>query len=184
MRVETITRNVYTFDELSDRAKDRARAWYLEAIYDPSAITDTLTDALRDITGDQSAKVTGWSLGRYTFVTFTASWYVANMPERDGTWLGSLAPFPHDLGLTHVDVRASWMRDRNIITGVVDVPGVTPDDDDLATVQDALEEWLASLEAWLLACAVSEDEYRTSDDYILEMCDCNDWEFLENGAPA
>ncbi len=31
MRIETTTRTLYTFDELSDSAKERAREWYRRA---------------------------------------------------------------------------------------------------------------------------------------------------------
>lgn len=60
-----------------------------------------------------------------------------------------------------------------------DIPSYIPDD-----VADAIRQVLTDAENEMLKTLRDEDEYLSSEEYLLELAEINDYWFYENGTPA
>ena len=63
--METIEIEVYSFDELDDRAKERARDWYRNGLEYPS-FSESL-DSIRAFANHFNVTIKDWSLGGYRY---------------------------------------------------------------------------------------------------------------------
>ncbi len=63
--MKTITINLYTFDELSETAKDRARDWYREGNNEENYTLDEMMHSLKAIFKRSGIKLTNWEIGPY-----------------------------------------------------------------------------------------------------------------------
>jgi len=63
--METITVNLYEFDELNEEAKEKARDWYRDANSSESFYLDEIYDSLKAVFKTANIKLTDWSLGAY-----------------------------------------------------------------------------------------------------------------------
>ncbi len=83
--MRTITTNLYQFDELSDKAKDKARDWYREASAGDNFFAEAVTDDFKEVlkacgfslnTRRGSGDALYWSLGysQSDGASFGASW--------------------------------------------------------------------------------------------------------------
>lgn len=205
--MRTITKNIYTFDELSDEAKERAIenyralgipfAWHDEAIASIKAIADVLNCS--------------YSWYSYDGVDYTVylepedNWRYddTDITELEGrrAWAYiennfiSKAERPKTYYLNHViycDGRKNWSRKSKINYTINDCPftGYCMD----CCFSEAWRDWKKTFNKYstvgdfieLVAEKLGEDwtadnEYQNSDEGIIEIFECNDYEFTEDG---
>jgi hypothetical protein len=185
----TITTEVFTLDELVERgdegAVDRALSWMGEVLADVAveSVSEALDSTLGDLCG-----TTGWERGmRQGPITWSA-WdtnpaYVEldydfgpddltlDFPE--GHSLAGLGALPDGV------MRISRGRYEASITMDYDDEGfhaeVTP------SVESAVEDWLSDLTGRLVQVVVSEYDYCTSREYLLECAEANEYTFTADG---
>jgi TPP-dependent trihydroxycyclohexane-1,2-dione (THcHDO) dehydratase len=170
MRTEQITRTIYTFDELSDRAKDKAR----------QKIADFNTDsewweAVYEDAANVGIKITGFDTGRAWDITGTiedtegtAHQIVKEHGEMCDTYKTAAAYLAE-----RDTVLAQWPRDQD------------NEFDNPANLDDKLDElgedFKKSILADYLKTLEKELEYLYSDEAIADTIEANGYEFDENG---
>jgi hypothetical protein len=171
MRTETI--NIYTFDELSDKAKDRARDWWRQGALDYGWWECIYEDAERI-----GLKITGFDTGRSCEIDGdfigtpeeTADKILAEHGDRCGTWAEANA-----YKKTLAEFMATAEKDEygELATYALDAD---KEDIDKEFLRALLEEYLSTLR--------KEEEYQLSDEVADEMITANEYEFTEDGKPA
>ena len=193
MRTEVITRNLYTFAELSDDAQQRAleTLWDLNVDYAWYEITyETIQTAGQcmgiDCTVEGFVLDRGQSIdlrGRYTY---RKAWRAALAHEFGGDTLAELVKVGEELQAAQrpafytasADLRRPYYgRDG---TGY----DVTVDRAFSANAANDLTDALRSFERWAWRLLRDEYEYLTSAEVVKEMIEANKYEFDENGNPA
>ena len=201
MRTITNTFNVYTFDELSNNAKENAIDSFR---YNNNLVwQDEAINTIKAIATAMNCDVNYWSYDGICYsVEFTskefqdieilegkrAYAYIVNnylMPNK------SYKTYWKDRCI-HTDGRKNWKRKSNLFYSWDDCPftGYIMDCcfieawkkweknfNNNSTVEDFIELVANSLaEDW-----TKDNEYQQTDEYIIEMIEANDYEFLENG---
>jgi len=185
----TITTEVYTLDELiqggNDRAVERALDWMLEA-WDDVAVertTEAIDMVLDDLCGT-TGRENGWRQGPITWrawdryrsyvhldYDFGPDDLTLDFPE--GHPLAGLGALPEGV------MRVSRGKYEASITMDYDDEGfhaeVTP------SVESAVGDWLRDLAGRLTEVMVSEYDYCTSRDYLLERAEANGYTFTADG---
>jgi hypothetical protein len=200
---EVIEKTEFTYDELDDDAKAKARAWYIEG---QSADFDA------DFTKDDAVtclKYLGFSVGTYEVTlmngkkkqkpsimwedngtTFTG-WWDAN----DLDLAGLLAHAPQDEELRKFGARAMAIFMRwPLSTAYVKNSGYTmelqwaqetPDSDSNedgdTEIFQLLEQLAKDIADWIHQRIEDEYDYQTSDEAAVEGIECNEYKFDENG---
>lgn len=204
MRIETITRELYKYAELSDSAKERARDWLREAMQGDAYFAEYLTEEF----ADTIAPAFGWTIGKARGSRAQKAIYWSGFSSQgdgacfDGTWypsdvnaakLAEYAPTDERLASLMADmvgIAARWPDDgggatvRN--TGHYSHSGCTSfsaDIDDEALLGD-LKCCSRSLMDWLYRSLEKEWEYQNSDAVIAETIDANGYEFTADGSIA
>jgi hypothetical protein len=185
----TITTEVYTLAELverdHDRAVDSALSWLAEA-WDDVAVehtTEAIDMVLDDLCGT-TGRENGWRQGpiatsgwdRYRQYVeldydFRSSDLTLDFPE--GHPLAGLDALPEGV------LRVCRGKYESSITMDLDDDGfhaeVTP------SVESAVEEWLRDLAGRLTQVMISEYDYCTSREYLLECAEANGYTFTADG---
>lgn len=141
MRTETIERNVYQFDELSDKAKDNVRSmfseynWFDEAMNTLNAFADAVGIKIIDYSIDCGC---------------SAHSYVKWEGKPSGRFIST------DLTGYFTDNRITteWNKSRDV-------------DAAISTLLNEIER---------------DYEHQMSDEYLSEHCECNEYEFTEDGS--
>lgn len=204
MRTEEVS--IYTFEELSDKAKVRAREWYREGALDYDWWDGIYDDASRifAILGIDSQKPVKLMNGSTRYDP--AIWFSGFWSQGDGAcFTGSYAYAkasaraiaryaPQNMVLQRIgrDLMNVQKRNRYGITAnitktglyehehsvSIDVDGCNADD------QKAVAELLRDLMRWIYRALEKEHEYLMSDECVDETIVSNEYEFTADGAPA
>jgi hypothetical protein len=168
--------NVYTFDELSDDAKEKA----IEKLYDINTDYEWWDTFEMD---DCGIKLKEFDIGRGAYVKLgfdeseleTARAIVENHGESCAT---------HKISHAYIEEYESLEREKEAID---------QSDDDVAyeketAIEDKMEvlkdEYMNDLQNEYLALLRKEYEYLTSEEAIIETIKANEYEFLEDGTLA
>lgn len=201
-----ITTKLFTFEELSDEAKQKAIEQYRDRGYEP-AWTEENRQTLEAFENVFPIKVSNWSYGgRGEGVTFSIisdhieevsgqrlATYLWNNYGRD-LFKGRYYSTPmrscpvdkeHPAGLTYKKRYSKIMLDNSCV-----LTGYCLDDDILKPIYDFLNKPTKGItfsdlmedcfDAWIKACN-NDIEYQNSDEYITEHFHANEYEFEEDG---
>ena len=158
MRTETI--NIYTFDELTDDAKEKAREWYKTGLkyywwHDAKSSIKAFCEHF------------GVSIKKYSIGPFESSWMTTDAENSNFR------------GLKLRDVT----RD-NMPTGYcLDCALWQTFYDEFKRTGDALRAFNEAIDA-AVAEVVADMEYQYTDESVDEMLTINEYEFTENGERA
>lgn len=166
--MKTKTINIYSFDELSDDAKETARNWYRDGALDYDWWEFVYEDAER-----VGLKITGFDLDRRRH----AEGKFTDAPEDVA---GSILKEHGDTCETY-KTAAQFIADRaSLIADLEDGTEV----EDTEAYEDLKEEFLKSLLEDYSIILQNEYEYQLSDECVDETIRANDYEFLESGKRA
>jgi hypothetical protein len=171
MRTETI--NIYKFDELSDKAKDRARDWWRQG-----ALDNDWWEFLYDDAKQVGLKITSFDTGRSY--------------EIDGDFIGTPEETADKILAEHGDRCGTWAEANAYKKTLAEFMATAEKDEDgeLATYalenerEDIGREFLRALLEVYLVMLRSEEEYLLSDAVADELLVVNEYEFTEDGKPA
>lgn len=161
MRQETI--NIYTFDELSDHAKDKAREWFKGAS-DYWGVDDGI-DSIKAFCNHYGVKVTDYELSTcsYSYIdTDIENRHLRGVTLKQVEKEKDLMPTGYCVDCDLFITMYESMRDNG--------------GNALQAFKDAVEAGKKSI--------ISDMEYQESDEYADETIEANGYEFLENGARA
>lgn len=202
MRTEIITRNIYTFDELSDDAKEKAIERFRRDL-DYLAWQSESADTVKEIAEKMSWR---WSYESYDGIRYDVKFSIDDGDVSDLSGKRAMAYIvnnyinraeqPKTYWLHHVlycDGRKNWTRESRIWRTIDDCPftGYIMD----CCFAEAWRDWkkqfsvnstvqdFADLVAEKLARDwTADNEYQISDDGIIELIEANEYEFTEDGA--
>lgn len=188
---------VFTFDELSDDAKDTAREWFRQGIqFDANdTIECTILDAakLLGITIDRPrGSRTGYAVDWDTNpigAAFVGSWRASDVKP------GALVKeFPQDATLAVIardleavaakfpDAYANLEAGRGCLQRVEAYAEAADDPDDCAdAAEQAIVDALQSFARWMATAIAAEYEYQYSDECVNESIEANGYEFTADG---
>lgn len=201
--MKTITKNIYTFDELSNEAKEKAIENY-RALGIPFAWQNETIDTIKAIAEvlDCNYNWDSYDGIDYT-VYFEPNYYIDDAIELEGrrAWAYiennfiSRAERPKTYYLNNViycDGRKNWKRKSKINYTINDCPftGYCMD----CCFSEAWVSWKKNFNKYstvgdfieLVADKIGTDwtadnEYQNSDERIMEIFECNNYEFTEDG---
>lgn len=190
MRTRTREETVYTFDELSDSARERALCDHEATLYDDwSECTIDYAKEVARCAGFTKPEIfwSGFS-SQGDGACITGTWYASDVRD-DGEWgddvKALLAPFvaaPKGLSatLTH---RGRYYHEQSVS---IDWTWDSEDYDAPYPQEavDSLDEAMRDLMRWVYRSLETEYEYQTSAEVFRETAEANEWEFLESGAIA
>lgn len=166
-----ITTNVYTFDELSDEAKQKAIEWYREGLeynYLEDQMQDELTEHL---------------LPKYKITPIDVTVrYSLSYSQGDG------ASFTGDIewGAYRATIATNqwghYSHSRSV--SVTELNSLKTDKDAPATKWAELEVIIENIGGELAKYGYSEIEYQASEDVCIEMIQANEYEFNDDGGIA
>ena len=193
MRTETVTRTIYTYAELMDseqvsgRAKEKAKEWLSNATYNPELVTESIETAAQEVLGDKAnVNILGWDADRGQSVDFDAEFPT---PLPGSEWEG--APTLDLPGEYRVFDTTSVRRDYGWDFAVcyLDEDGLWrdlwPDDNEESeSIYEKVRDFLREFEGWLVSIAVSEIDWLLSDECIANYAEDNGFEFDADGDPV
>lgn len=196
-KVET---EIFTFDELSEQAKERARQWFREGIqFDADdTIECTVLEAakLLGVTIDRPrGQRTGYAVDWDTnpidaaFVgTWRASDFKPGAIEEEFPTNETLHGIGASLAIIARDfpeATASCATGRHC-TQIVDayLNDDSADENDVCEAITACEQTLRDFASWIATAINAEYEYQNSDKYADEDIEANGYEFTESGEVA
>lgn len=189
MRIETVEYKVFKFEELNDKAKEKARQWYRDGIeFEPEF---------------EDAKTIGKMLG----INISRVLYTGFYSQGDGACFEGSYSFvfdaiknvkeyaPNDTKLFSIACQLDAIQSRhgNLLTASVTQTGryyhsgcteiqvlknhncVSPE------LNDKLAEILRSFMDWIYKQLEKDYDFQNSDEYIDESILANDYDFLESG---
>lgn len=203
--MRTITKNIYTFDELSDEAKERAIENY-RALGIPFAWQDEIIASIKAIAKAMNCSYDWYSYDGVNYTVYLESrgnFYYDDITELEGSraWAYiennfiSKSERPKTYYLNHAiycDGRKNWSRKSKINYTINDCPftGYCMD----CCFSEAWRDWKKSFNKYstvgdfielvadkLGADWTADNEYQNSDEGIMEIFECNEYEFTEDG---
>lgn len=168
--MRTATINYYKFDELSDKAKDRARDWWRHSGPDGDWWEQTYEDAAQ-----VGVKITGFDTGRSC--------------EIDGDFTGTPEETANKILAEHGESTDTAAEARHYLKTVAEFMASAEKDEygELATYalysdrEDIDKEFLRALLEEYLVMLRDEFEYQYSEECVDEMLTANAYEFTEDG---
>lgn len=201
MRIETVTRKLYQFDELSDEAKEKAREWYREASsYD---FNDFHADYVID-----DAKRIGALMGiEIDKVYYSGFWsqgdgacFEGSYAYKKGSVKAVKAEAPNDKDLHEIAETLADIQKRNGYkleasvkqrghynhSGCTSIEIHHVDDRyrDIGEAEQDIKDALRSFMDWIYHRLEAEYEYQNSDEQVDENIRINEYEFTEDGRRA
>lgn len=177
MRQSTI--NVFRFEELSERAKERAREWLTAEGYNSA---EEALDTLKALARAFGGRLSGYSIDWEDTHTYSTARFA--MPEFE-TPEEECAAIAETLAMLGA---VDPITGRG--TGECKLTGYCFDEDALDGVREAYrngEHDLPTLMAAgfrsLLTITASDAEWQRSDEALTDLCDANGYEFAEDGRP-
>lgn len=204
MRIETVTRELFTYDELDDNAKEAARNWWREGGLNyewwDSTIDDFRTIAgLMGITIDHKEIFFSgfWSqgngasfYGEYAYRQGAAKSVREHAPQDEelhriaDTLQAIQRRYFYQLSATvrRAYGAGNYCHENTVEVTVSDRHGEL-DGIEAADTIDAVTEALRDLMRWLYRTLEKEYEFLNSDEQVAETIEANEYEFTENGEP-
>lgn len=191
--MQTVIKTIaaYTYDELTDTAKDKARQWLISATTDNTYWYESVIDAAKDAAAIMGIDIddvyfSGFGsqgdgacfTGRYAYAKGAAAKIEAEW-SKDAT----LQRIARDL--QRAQKRAFYTATARITHGSrychsysmrADV-----DSDKGANIEDDLQSAFRDFADWIYDSLQKEYEYITSVAQLAETAECNEWLFDENG---
>lgn len=190
---------VFTFAELSDDAKERAREWFRQGIeFDSTNVIEcTILDAAKilGITIDRPrSRRTGYAVDWDTNpigAAFVGSWRAADVKpgaiEKEWPRESVLHVIARDLEAVAAefpDAYADCDTGRGCFQRVEAYAEAGEDSDDCGDdVAQLVVDSLTSFAHWMATTIAAEYEYQYSDECVDELIEANGYEFTENGEP-
>lgn len=159
--MRTITTNIYTFDELSENAKESARQWYREQRLE-YFWSDEAFDSLRAFCNQFNVKLKDYSIGTWCH-----------------SYVDTDATNQHFRGLKLKSVK----REQSPTGYCADSILWYTFYDTFKASGNALYAFNEAIDAWVRD-TVNEMEYQESDEFIDEHLTINEFEFTESGKLA
>ena len=182
MRTEIIGKTYYTFDELSEDAKEKARAWYREVALDYEWYDSVCDDAktIADLFGLRITDI-HFELDRAAHVSFAGVYEYA---KGGAAKVREYAPKDSELHaivdrLQMLQRRAQWQASASIRETRTGINVYTYDAD-----EDELTDIFRSFAEWIRGGLETEYDYLMSNESVDEMILVNGYEFDENGRIA
>lgn len=181
-RTFTIEKTVYTWDELSEDAKDNARQKHSQFLWECGSAHESMElifDFILEEAGWEEAGDLTYSLyqrgGQPTFSGVLRGWEhegrIYDLTVRNTSGGGSCHYFS-------VELEAIDGSDEDTYYG-------TPEWDAyvkrIEVAEEAAKDLCRDLSHKLLEAFYAEDEYMTSDEQMAETCEANGYEFTEDG---
>ena len=155
--METVQIDVFTFDELSETAKQRAREWFTNG-HEP-AWNDESLSSIKEFCGHFGVALTDYSMGAFSPINYRAQVENSNFKGR------KLRDFDRNYMPTGYCVDCDlWMTFYDVFKATGDAK---------RAFDDAL---YAGFKAWR-----DDIEWQCSDEYAEENILANEYKFLENG---
>lgn len=184
------------YSELSETAKTKAREWYVSGDYPYDEWWDSTYDWFKEVTAAMGFEVEDmrfkgfWSQG--DGASWRGTWHpkeqmiAAVMDCTEDEKLRDIAIKLFHLQFTHgfkLRGDVAYLHNRYIHENAMEV-ALECEDREIDSDADAtFLELTRELARWLYNQLEAEYEYLTSDEYVDEILDCNDYEFDENGEP-
>jgi len=199
MRTETTTRTLYTFDELSEQAQEKARDWYRNASADDSFWSECVIDdakqaaALLGIDIDRAYFSGFWSQGdgacfegRYKY---RKDWKKALAAEYGGATRKALLEIGAELQAAQKPVfytgtAETYQHYHSACMRITADAAERFSNDARDDFEENITDALRSFADWVYRQLESEYDYQNSAEAIDETIRANEYEFTENGAIA
>lgn len=183
MRIKVTETPVYTWEELSDAAKDKARENWSRFLWADGSAAESMTMIF-----DDTMLAEGWE--NYGDLTFSLY-----MQGGQPMWTGDKPKYEHDGRIYSVQVRkrvlggSSYGWDFTIDEEDADEPEYdTPEwhayVERLSAVELAARDYCDGLASRLYQKFVEEDEYMVNDRQMAETSEANGYEYTEDGELA
>ena len=185
MRQETIVRNIYKYEELSEAAKKSAKERYNEL--DIDLVTELLIDIVEEAgfkgadvywslsycQGDGACFVgRGWRGEELEKIVTKA--YKGEVPKN----IKRILPFVNEYIVTHSGRYYHYNSCRGEIYFEREV---TRAEKYVEELEEVLEEYRKEVCQRLEDSGYKNIEYFMSEEYFAELCELNEWEFTEEG---
>lgn len=158
----------YTFAELSDDAKDKARNWFREGID-----VDQWSDSETEDAANVGIKITGFDIGRGSYIDGTVE-------DTEGTAHAIVKDHGEECDTYKLAVQYLADRDAAIDEALKD------EETDESALDEKLDELGAEFTRAILEeylCSLrNEYEYRMSDEAVDEDIEANEYLFTEDGS--
>ncbi len=164
-----ITITAYTFDELSDKAKDKAREWMRRCVGEDYGWADFIESDAAEV----GLKITGWNLDQGAYCKLEAAF----TPNR----VSELILEHHGEGCDTRKAAEDYRTSLLAIQRKADNGDTNMEEEEDATAQ-AEQEFLNALQGCYLQMLRAEWEYRLSDEGIDEDIHANEYLFTEDGS--
>lgn len=195
--METITKqiNVFAYSELSDSAKERVRQWHCETLdnqWSESAIDDA----------KEIAALMGWTIERVNFSGFSSqgdgAQFVGSMRYAKKCAVAVKQHAPQDVELHRIAQAWQKLQQANFyaLRATVKSSGyycheycTSFDCEDTrhnyGWIKDETEKQIAIIARdfmrWIYRQLEKEYDHESSAENVAELCDANEWRFLESG---
>ena len=170
MRTKTV--NLYTFDELSDKAKEKARNWYREGAFDYEWWNFVYEDAARI-----GLKITEFDLGNRKHIKGHLTETVQSVCAR--------IMAEHGKDCDTYKLAESWSATSEKLQALIDAQWDDEAEEEREKLNTEQEENEAEFEHALLEEYFSlldkEYDYLNSDEQVDETIRCNDYTFTDSG---
>lgn len=190
---------VFSFDELSESSKDRAREWFRQGIeFDSTNVIECMVipaATMLGITIDRPrGQRTGYAVDWDTNpigAAFVGSWRAADVKpgaiEKEWPRESVLHVIARDLEAVAAefpDAYADCDTGRGCFQRVEAYAEAGEDSDDCGDdVAQLVVDSLTSFAHWMATTIAAEYEYQYSDECVNESIEANGYEFTENGEP-
>lgn len=164
VRIETITRNLYKYDELTEQQKQKA----LDRLYDLNTVCDWWEYIYSDAE-TVGCSIKEFDVGRGSFCALKL--------DKSGLDVAKLVKEHHGESCDTYKAAESYL------VALEALKKATPDDEDLDS-EDIDNDFRRALGECYLSMLRKEFEYLTSREAIEETIKANDYEFDENGKLA
>lgn len=200
MRIETVSRELYTFEELSEAAKENARDWYREGLYMDNFEFECVTDDAKEI-----AALMGIDIDNIYWSGFASQGDGACFEGTYAYKKGSVkavkeyAPLDEELhrivkALAAVQKKSFYKLEATVKQSgryyhaySTDVEVYHNEDRyhrDIGEAEDEIKEALRDFMDWIYKQLDSQNDYINSNEYIDENIIANEYEFTQDGRRA
>ena len=195
MKTVTYTQNLYTFNELSETAKEKACDWYRESSMGDAFFAESVTELAKD-----SAKMLGIDIDNIYWsgfssqgdgASFTGSykyakgWKAKLCKEFGGKLLDKLIEIGEELQAAQSAVfytgEATIRQRGNYSHSGTMRFGCEAEKGDFSYFEESVENALRNFADWIYNSLETEYDYQNSDEAVIEAILANEYEFTEDG---
>lgn len=172
MRTEMIERDVYTYDELSEAAKEHAREQYNRWGWDDGIMQESMQLIADGILAEVGLR----EAGNLTYSLYsqggTPKFETSGAFSHDGESYSIGVTTEHTGGGHYRAVIELYFTDERADDWDAEIP---------AAARTAAVDFISGLSNKMYMAFVAEDEYQSSDEVVSEVCEANGYEFDEEG---